>query len=109
VPSLNGDHVWIRSPHELATGLPLPDHLLAVGIEGVVNDPFRSVDGVIVFVSEMTEAFCDRFKTGSFRLIVKCVVRVSAVDTMRPSNSRAASLARRYFLRNASNEHSFPW
>ena len=97
VPEILG--LSIASPRELAAGLLLPDHFLAVRVKGVVNDPFRSIECVIVLVSEMAEAFCDRFQAGPFRLLVKRVVRISAVDD--PSQQYERSVAdKRVFLEN---------
>src|ERR1700731_2248151 len=69
-----GCAAWQSSPHEIAVGLALPDHLLAVGINGVVDDPFRGIHRVIVLVSEMTKSFGDGFEPGSFGLMIERVV-----------------------------------
>ena len=36
-----------------AVGLFLPHHLLTIGVERVVDDPFRGIERVIVFIAEM--------------------------------------------------------
>jgi hypothetical protein len=52
----------------LPSGFPRPDHLLTVGIEGVVDDPLGAVDLMVVTEAEMAEAFGDGFQAASLRL-----------------------------------------
>src|SRR3990172_8031142 len=59
---------------------PLADHPLTVGVERVVDDPLSGVDLMIVAESELTKALGDRCQAGPFRLAVKGVVGVGAVD-----------------------------
>jgi hypothetical protein len=70
------------SVHEIAVGPALPDHFLAVGVEGVVDDPFRGIEDVIVLVSEMAKALGDGFEPRSFGLMVERVVGIGAVDDL---------------------------
>src|SRR3982074_3500373 len=88
-----------------AVGLPLPDHFPAVGIKGVVDDPFRGIEGVIVLVPEMAKSLGDCFEAGPFGLMGEGIVGVRAVDDL-PSSTSAESFASPYFFRIASNEHS---
>ena len=97
-----------RSFHEIAVGLALPDHLLAVGVKGVVDDPFRGIDGVIVLVPEMPKSLGDRFEARSFRLAIKRVVGIGAVDDLSKQDERRIA-PEPVFFRIASNEHSLPW
>ena len=60
----------------------LPDHLLAVGVQRVVNDPLRSVDGVIVRVAKVAEAFGNSLQTWALRLVPKRIVGIGAVDDL---------------------------
>ena len=45
--------------HRSKRKLALPDHFLAVGVKGVVDDPSLGIDGVIVLVSEMAKSLGD--------------------------------------------------
>src|SRR5262245_27965700 len=74
--------------YEIAVGLALSDHFLAVGVKGVVDDPLRGVDGVIVFVSEMAKSLGDRFEPWSFRLVIKRIVSVGAVHDLSKQRQR---------------------
>jgi hypothetical protein len=56
------------------------DHLAAIRIERVVDDPLRRVVLMVVPEAEMPEAFGDGFEAGSLRLIVQCVIGIGAVD-----------------------------
>src|SRR6266498_1731822 len=62
--------------------LSLPNHLLAVNIERVIDDPLSGVDFVIVFESEMAESLSDGFQSGTFGLVPQRVVGVGAVDDL---------------------------
>src|SRR5262249_13604912 len=64
------------------------NHLLAVGIKGVVDDPFRGIDGVIVLVSEMAKALGDGFEPGSLGLMIERVVRIGAIDDLSNQDER---------------------
>jgi hypothetical protein len=73
---------------ELAFRLPDPDHLLTVGIEGVVDDPLSAVDLVVVAEAEMAKAFGDGFQARSLRLPPELVVGVRAVDDLAEQRQR---------------------
>src|SRR5262252_10322188 len=75
-------------PREIAVGLALPDHFLAVGVKGVVDDPLRGIDGVIVLVSEMAKSLGDRLEPWSFGLVMKRIVSVGAVDDLSKQHQR---------------------
>src|SRR5262249_5609230 len=80
---------WVGSRlDEIAVGLAPLHHLLAVGIEGVVDNPLGGVQGMVVLVTEVTEAFGDGFKPWSFGLMIECVVGVGAIDDLAKENER---------------------
>jgi hypothetical protein len=64
------------------------DHLLAVGVKSVIDDPFRGIERVIVLVAEMTKTLGDRFETGPLGLMVERVVGVGAVDDPAKQDQR---------------------
>ena len=92
---------------EHAVRLSLPYHFLAIGIEGVVDDPFRGIERMIVFTAEMAKAFGDCFQTRSFRLLIERIVGIGAVNDLAEDASARLSV-RLYFFKIASNEHSLP-
>ena len=79
-----------------------------MSVKGVVDDPFRGVDGVIVLVSEIAKSLGDRFKSRSFGLMVERVVGIGAVDDLSMQDERRIA-PEPVFFRIASNEHSLPW
>src|SRR3954466_5970829 len=68
------------SVHEVAVGLAALDHLAAIRIERVVDDPLRRIVLMVVLEAEMPETFGDGFDSRSLRLMVQSVVGVGAVD-----------------------------
>src|SRR5260370_17489849 len=78
---------WIRTScirlsgvyFECATGPALADHLLAVGVEGIVDDPLGGVLLVVVLEAQMPEALSNRLQPLSFRLVPERVVGIRAV------------------------------
>src|SRR5215213_5299394 len=65
---------------ESAVGFAAPDHLFAVRVEGVVDDPLGRIELVVVFVTEMTEALGNRVESRPFGLMPERIVGVSSVD-----------------------------
>src|SRR5437899_2332295 len=66
----------------------LPHHLAAVSIQSIIDDPFRSVDFMIVLESQMTKPLCNCVETGTFRLMPERVVRVRAIDNFSEQDQR---------------------
>jgi hypothetical protein len=62
--------------------LPLPHHLLTIGIECVVDDPLGCIERVIVFISKMAKAFGDGLQARSFGLPIQRIVGIGAVDDL---------------------------
>ena len=81
--------LWYRVLDKVAVGFAVTHHLLAVRIEGVVNNPFRSIYRMIVLVTEMPKAFCNGLQSRSFGLLVQGVVGVRAVDDLAQKDKRA--------------------
>ena len=67
---------------KFAVWFALPDHFLAIGVEGIVDDPLGCIDGMIVRKAEAAKPFGDGFKSGAFGLMVEGVVRVGAIDDL---------------------------
>src|SRR5215470_16112179 len=65
---------------EHPVGLAVPHHLLAIGIERIVDDPLGGIDRVVVLVAEMAEAFGDGLQSRPFRLSIERIVGVGSVD-----------------------------
>src|SRR5260370_13646614 len=65
---------------ECAVGLALTNHGLAVGIEGIVDNPFRRILLMIILVAQMPEAFGNSVESRSFRLMPERIVGISAID-----------------------------
>src|SRR5258705_13015703 len=68
------DSVSLERPLEPA----LANHLLAVGVERIVDDPLRGVELVIVLVAESAETFGHRLEPGGLGLVPQRVVGVGA-------------------------------
>src|SRR5437667_11053009 len=66
----------------------LTDHLLAVGVERVVDNPLGRIQGVIILEPETPKAFGDRLEPRGLRLVPEGVVRVGAVDDSREMHER---------------------
>src|SRR5260370_939109 len=87
---------WIRTScirlsgvyFECATGPALADHLLAVGVEGIVDDPLGGVLLVVVLEAQMPEALSNRLQPLSFRLVPERVVGIRAVDDLAEQDQR---------------------
>jgi hypothetical protein len=47
----------IQSTNELTRRFAALNHLFGIGVEGVVDDPLRGVELVIILITEMPEAF----------------------------------------------------
>src|SRR5262249_7995694 len=73
---------------EITIWLSVLHHLLAIGIESVIDDPLCCIDLVIVFVAEMAKTFSDGFEPGPFRLAIERVVRVCCVDDFSEQDER---------------------
>src|SRR5215831_18629248 len=73
---------------KVAIGLAPTDHLLAIGIERVVDDPLCGIESVIVFVAEVAEALGNGFEARPFGLMIKGVVRIGTVDDPAEENER---------------------
>src|SRR6476469_7077878 len=71
-----------RAGPEGAIELAASDHLPAVGIEGIVDDPLGGVLLVVVLEAEMAESLGDRFQAGALGLVPEGIVCVSAVDDL---------------------------
>ena len=67
---------------KVAIGFAVTHHLLAVRIEGVVNDPFCGIYCMIILVTEIPKTFCNGFQSRSFWLLVQGVVGVRTVDDL---------------------------
>ena len=80
--------LWYRVLDKVAVGFAVTHHLLAVRIEGVVNDPFCGIYCMIILVTEMPKAFCNGFQSRSFWLLVQGVVGVRAVDDFAQKDKR---------------------
>src|SRR5689334_7459827 len=68
------------------------DHLLAVGVERIVDDPLCGVVLVIVLEAEMSKPLGDGFEARGFGLIPERVVGVGAVDDLREQHERRISI-----------------
>src|SRR5882672_17121 len=68
------------STHEVAVWLAALNHLAAIRIERVVDDPLRCIVFIVVLEAEMAEAFGHGFQTGPLRLMVQTVVGIGAVN-----------------------------
>lgn len=58
---------------------PLPDHLPAICIKGVINDPLGRIQVMVVLEAHMSKAFSNRFKARAFGLIPERIVSVSSI------------------------------
>src|SRR5438046_1945964 len=63
-------------------------HLLAVGVERVVDNPLGRVQGVIILEPETPKALGDRLEPRGLRLVPEGVVRVGAVHDSREMHER---------------------
>src|SRR5262249_50029943 len=63
-------------------------HLLAIRIERVVDDPLRRIERVVVLEAEMPEALGNSLEAGAFRLMIKRVVGIGAVDDLAQQHQR---------------------
>ena len=60
--------------------MSLPYHLFAISIERIVDDPFGCIESMVIFVTEMPKALGDGYEPWPFRLMIKRVVCVGAID-----------------------------
>src|SRR5947208_2024107 len=78
---------WLLLLHlllfESTVQLAPANHFLAVGIEGVVDKPFRGIEFVIILVPEVAKALGNRVQASRLRLLPERVVGVGAVDNLR--------------------------
>src|SRR3569832_2916106 len=65
---------------EIAIRFSLPHHLLRIGVEGIVDDPFGRIERVVVGIIELAEALGEGFEARTLRLAVEPVVGVGAID-----------------------------
>src|SRR5258707_9869275 len=68
------------STHEVTMRLAALDHLAAVGIERVIDDPRCGIVFMVVLEAEMPKPFGDGFETWPLRLMVQRVVGIGAID-----------------------------
>src|SRR5436190_21672621 len=78
----------LQLTRELTGGLALPHHFLSIGVESIVHDPFGSVEFVVILVAKVSETLGDRYKSGSFRLSIQCIVRVRTGHNPTEQNKR---------------------
>src|SRR5262249_41787416 len=76
------------SVHELPVRFAVAQHLAAIGVERVIDDPFGGVERVVVRKSEMAKAFRDRFETRTFRLPIERVVGIGTVHDLSKQDER---------------------
>src|SRR5262245_32717897 len=73
---------------EFTIRFPRPYHLLAISVKRIINDPFGSIDLVIVLIAEMPKAFGNGLKSRPFRLVIKRVVCVCGIDDLTKEDER---------------------
>src|SRR5262245_26405223 len=71
-----------------AARLSVPHHLLAVRIEGVVDDPLRGIQFMVVLEAELAKPFGNGIEPRTLGLMIKRVVRVGAVDDPAEQDQR---------------------
>src|SRR5262249_3797110 len=74
--------------HEIAVRLSVRNHLFAIRIERVVDDPFGGIERVIVLEAEMAKALGNRLEAGAFGLVIERVFRIGAVDDLAEQDER---------------------
>src|SRR6266568_2257586 len=93
IPRESAIFFWMRPPGLAPTQWSLPfscfserlppasplNHLLAVSIQRVVNNPLGRVDFVIVPEIQMAESFGNGIQPGPFRLVPQRIVRIRAI------------------------------
>src|SRR6266513_4352094 len=67
---------------EGSVGFALTHHLLAISIEGVVDNPFGGVLLMVVLETEVTEAFSNRLQPLALRLVPERVISISPIDDL---------------------------
>src|SRR5262249_13093527 len=98
--------IWLRLKR--STELSLPHHLLAVRIKGVVHNPLRGVDFLIVAKTEAAKSIGDGLQSRALRLLIQRVVRIGAVDNFRKQCERRIVLEF-VFLENCLKRASLPF
>src|SRR5258705_9302103 len=68
------------SSTELSVRLARLNHLLAISVEGVVDNPLGLVVLDVILESQMAESFGDGFKSARLRLTPEGIVGIGAVD-----------------------------
>src|SRR6266571_6517905 len=71
---------------ERAIGPALADHLLTVGIEGIIDDPLGGVQLVVVPVAQVPEALGNRLQPLSFRLVPERIICIGAIHNFTEQN-----------------------
>src|SRR5437879_3852806 len=75
-----------RALPELTVRLAAADHLLTVGVQGVVDDGLGRNHLQIILEAEMAETFGDGVQPRRLRLVPERVVRVGSVDDLGQEN-----------------------
>src|SRR5262245_48057269 len=73
----------LTSSSERTVRFAAPDHLLTVGVEGIVDDPLGGDALVVVLDPEVTEPLGDGIESRRLGLVPQGVVGVGPVDDLR--------------------------
>src|SRR6266700_1120030 len=95
-PSFHIRCVSLGSRDKIAVGLALAHHFLAIGVEGVIDDPLGGVLLVVVFETQLAEALSDGLQSWSLGLVPEGIVGIRAVHDLTEQDQR--SVARQVVL-----------
>src|SRR5258708_12260732 len=59
---------------------PLAHHLLAIGIESVIDDPLGRIEFVVVLEAQVPKAFSNSFKPCAFGLIPERIIGIRSIN-----------------------------
>src|SRR5438552_10812372 len=77
-----------RVSFESTIGFALTDHLLTVGIQGIIHYPLSRILLMVILEAKVTEALRDGLQSLSFRLAPKGIVGIGAVDDLAQKHQR---------------------
>src|SRR6266702_7759681 len=72
----------LASRDKVAVGLALAHHFLAIGVEGVIDDPLGGVVFMVIPETEMTESLSDGLQSGPLGLVPERVVGIRAIHDL---------------------------
>src|SRR6266436_4980628 len=79
--------------------LPALHHLLAVGVERIVNNPLGRIDFVVILKIQTAKPFCDSVQPRALRLLPQCVVGIRPIHDL-PKQRQCGVLRQFVFLQN---------